>query len=117
MPRFSELTGREKLVELLRWLGVLPASLVGFAIGYAAGAASWMSAEAVGIVDPPAAPVPTTSHVACCGWSQWVYRMFCWALRWRLVIASLLRQPSAPTGSYGQAARTAGIICTSQSQS
>jgi hypothetical protein len=53
MKSFVELTGKEKLIELLRWIGVLPAALFGLCAGNVASGMLLGIARTVGIVQPP----------------------------------------------------------------
>jgi hypothetical protein len=53
MKSFSELTGKEKLIELLRWLCIPPAAMLGFVVAYYGGGFCLPLAEFVGIVNPP----------------------------------------------------------------
>ncbi len=53
MKSFSELTRKEKGIELLRWISVLPAAVLGDYAGYVIGGILVWLALTVGLVNPP----------------------------------------------------------------
>jgi len=94
MKTFAQLTGREKGIELLRWMGVLPAAGVGLLTGYFMAGVLLGLAAALRIVGPP----------SDFGWNRllryviWLFPMGALfvlagaltAPRWRLAVAGVL---------------------------